>query len=355
MKPVKVAIIGCGTIANSAHGPSYAKNPNAKIAYCVDIIPERASALAAKFGDAETKAITDYHDLLQDPEVEVVSVCVPNYLHAPISIDCLNAGKHVLCEKPAAMNYAQVLEMKAAADKNERILNIGVVNRFNTAVNKVRDLILAGELGELYHIYCSFRAYRSIPGLGGQFTTKAKAGGGVLIDWGVHFIDLICYCIDSPAVKTVSGATFSKLGKDMEDYAYTSMWAGPPDYSGTYDVEEFVTGMIRTNGPTITLNGAWAQNINEGAMFIEFLGDKAGIKLQYGGKFTLYSTKNGMLTETVCDMTMADMFYDEIDAFIRSARDGKKIRSHVNEILVTAQIMDGLYQSAELGQEVEFA
>jgi len=354
MEPVKVAIIGCGTIANSAHGPSYAKNPLAKIAYCVDIIPERAKALAAKFGDADTVALTDYHDMLSDESVTVVSVCVPNALHAPISIDCLNAGKNVLCEKPAAMNYAEVLTMKEAADRNGRILNIGVVNRFNTAVNKVRDLIKAGELGELYQIYCSFRAHRSIPGLGGQFTTKAKAGGGVLIDWGVHFIDLILYCIDAPAVKTVSGVTHSRLGKNMKDYVYTSMWAGPPDYSGTYDVEEFVTGLVRTEGPTITLNGAWAQNINEPAMFIEFMGDKAGIKLQYGGKFTVYSTKDGMLTETVCDMAMADMFYDEINAFIHCAQTGEKIRSNVDEILRTALIMDGLYASAEKGQEVAF-
>jgi predicted dehydrogenase len=355
MKPVKIAIIGCGTIANSAHGPSYAKNPKAKIAYCVDIIPERAKALAEKYGDAETQVLTDYHDFLQDQSVELVSVCVPNYLHAPISIDCLNAGKHVLCEKPAAVNYAEVLRMKEAADKNQRILNIGVVNRFNTAVNKVRDLIQAGELGSLYHIYCSFRAHRSIPGLGGQFTTKAMAGGGVLIDWGVHFIDLICYCINAPAVQSVSGAAYSKLGTDMEDYVYTGMWAGPPDYSGTYDVEDFVTGFVRTAGPSITLNGAWAQNLNERAMFIEFLGDKAGIKLQYGGQFTLFSTKDDMLTETKCDMNMADMFYDEIDAFIECGRQGKKIRSNVDEVLVTAQIMDGLYQSAESGQEVVFS
>ncbi|MEA4889549.1 MAG: Gfo/Idh/MocA family oxidoreductase [Clostridiaceae bacterium] len=354
MKPVKVAIIGCGTIANSAHGPSYGKNPNAQIAYCVDIIPERASALAKKFGDEQTKAITDYHDMLKDPSVDVVSVCVPNYLHAPISIDCLNAGKHVLCEKPASVNYQLVLDMKAAADRNNRILNIGVVNRFNTAVNKVRDLINAGELGDVYHIYCSFRAHRSIPGLGGQFTTKAMAGGGVLIDWGVHFIDLICYCINTPVVKSVSGAAYSKLANKMTDYVYTDMWAGPPKYDGTYDVEEFITGMVRTAGPSITLNGAWAQNIDEGAMFIEFMGDKAGIKLQYGGGFTLYSTQNGMLTQTVYNMKMADMFYDEIDAFIHCAMAGEKIRSNVDQVLVTAQIMDALYQSAETNKEVSF-
>lgn len=354
MKHVNIAIIGCGTIANAAHAPSYQKNPKTRIAYCVDIIPERAKALAEKFGDSETKAITDYHDLLDDSSVEAVSVCVPNNLHAPISIDCLNAGKHVLCEKPAAPDYETVLEMKKAAEQSNKILNIGVVNRFNTAVNKVREMIMAGDLGEIYHIYCSFRAYRSIPGLGGPFTTKAESGGGVLIDWGVHYIDLICYCMNAPAVRTVSGATYSKLGRDMKNYVYTNMWAGPPDYNGTYDVEEFVTGFIRTDGPTLTLNGSWAQNINDKATFIEFLGDKAGIKLTYGGSFTLYSTHNGMLTQTDFDMTMADMFYDEIDAFIDSGQSGRKIRSYVDEVLVTAQIMDGLYLSAESGKEICF-
>jgi predicted dehydrogenase len=354
MKTTKIAIIGCGTIANAAHGPSYSKNPSADIAWCVDIIPERAQALAGKYGAPGAKAVTDYHEMLKDTSVEAVSVCVPNWLHAPIAIDCLNAGKHVLCEKPAAMNYKEALGMKAAADKAGRILNIGVVNRFNTAVNKIKDLISSGELGEVYHVYCSFRSHRSIPGLGGPFTTKALSGGGVLIDWGVHFLDLINYCIGSPAVRSVSGAAYGKLGSDMREYVYTDMWAGPPDYSGTYDVEEFVTGMIRTDGPTITLNGAWAQNIGEKGMFIEFLGDRAGVKLQYGGNFTLYGAKNGMLTETAMGFNNADMFYDEIDAFLQCAADGKKIRSNIDEVLVTARMMDGLYESAATGREIVY-
>jgi predicted dehydrogenase len=354
VKKMNVAIIGCGKIANAAHGPSYAKNPNAKIAWCADIIPERAQSLSDSFSGGMAKTCVDYREILEDPSVDVVSVCVPNYLHAPISIDCLNAGKHVLCEKPAAMNYNEALQMKAAADRAGRILNIGVVNRFNTAVNKIKDLISAGELGEVYHVYCSFRSFRSIPGLGGQFTTKAKSGGGVLIDWGVHFLDLINYCIGSPIVRSVSGATYSKLGKNMREYVYTDMWAGPPDNNGTFDVEEFITGMIRTAGPTITLNGAWAQNINENGMFIEFLGDKAGIKLQYGGNFMLYGTKNGMLTLTTPAFTEADMFYDEIDAFLKCAEENQKIRSNIDEVLVTARMMDGLYESAAAGKEVVY-
>jgi len=354
MKTMNVAVIGCGTIANLQHGPSYSKNPRAEITWCVDIIPERAQALASMYGTASTRAAADYREMLKDASVDAVSVCVPNHLHAQISIDCLRAGKHVLCEKPAAVSYAQALQMKAAADECGRILNIGVVNRFNTSVNHVRDMIRAGELGDVYHVYCSFRAHRSIPGLGGMFTTKALSGGGVLIDWGVHFLDLINYCVGSPALRSVTGAAYGKLGNDMKEYVFTDMWAGPPDYSGTYDVEDFITGMIRTAGPTITLNGAWAQNLDENAMFIEFLGDKAGVKLQYSGDFTVYGAKDGMLTQTTPSYNKADMFYDELDAFLTAAGENVKTRGSIDEVLITAKTMDALYESARTGKEVVF-
>ena len=350
MKKTKVAVIGCGTIAKSQHVPNYAKNPLSEIKYLVDIIPERAKELAEKYN--VPYAITDYREILDDDEVTCVSVCTPNNTHAPITIDCLNAGKNVLCEKPAALNYEQVLQMKEAADKNGKILNIGVVNRFNTAVNKIKEMIDNGELGKIYHIYCSFRAHRSIPGLGGQFTTKAISGGGVLIDWGVHFLDLIFYCIGSPRILTVSGGIHSELGKDMKNYAYINMWAGPPDYNGTYDVEDFVSGYIRAEGPSISLNGAWAQNIGESAMFIEFLGDKAGIKLQYGGDFKVYTAKNGVLYEISPSFQKADMFYEEIDSFLKSAATGVKTRANIDNVLTVSLVMDALYKSAELGREV---
>lgn len=350
MNKMKVAVIGCGTIAESQHIPAYDKNPLAEIKYLVDAVPERASKLAERYGVPRTAA--DFREILGDGEVEAVSICTPNYTHAPIAIECLNAGKNVLCEKPAAVSLDLAKQMQAAADRNGKILDIGVVNRFNTAVNKIKEMIEKGELGKIYHVYCSFRAHRSIPGLGGQFTTKARSGGGVLIDWGVHFLDLIFYSIGLPGLLTVSGAVHSELGRDMKKYAYTDMWAGPPDYSGTYDVEDFVSGLIRTEGPTISLNGAWAQNIGEAAMFVEFLGDKAGIKLEYGGGFKIYSAKDGVLYETLPSFSKADMFYDEIDSFLKSAAGNTKSRLNIDHVIITSEVMEALYQSAGQGREV---
>ena len=228
-----------------------------------------------------------------------------------------------------------------------------VVNRFNTAVGRIKELIDAGELGELYHVYGSFRAHRSIPGLGGAFTTKAIAGGGVLIDWGVHYLDLIMYCIGDPAPKTVSAAAYSKLGVDMKNYAYVGMWAeNTKDLNGTYDVDDFVTGFVRTAGPTITLNGAWAQNIAESECYVDFLGDKAGIRLQYGGNFKLYTAKNGALYTVEPSYPTADMFQNEINSFVRCVQTGEKLASHIDTVAVTAKLMQGIYDSAELGREV---
>lgn len=352
MKKVKVAVIGCGTIAKSAHIPAYMGNELAEIKYFCDIIPERAEAMVKQYGCG--KAVVDYHDILGDSEIEAVSVCTPNNMHAQISIDFLRAGKNVLSEKPSARTYEEALTMQKAQHETGKILNIGVVNRFNTAVNRIKDMIDKGELGEVYHVYGSFRSHRSIPGLGGQFTTKAISGGGVLIDWGVHFLDLIMYCCGDPLPRTVSGQAYSKLGKEMKGYTFLDMWAGPPDYSGKYDVEDFITGLIRTNGPSISINGAWAQNIGTDEMFIDFLGDKAGIRLQYGGDFKLYTAKDGALLEISPKFPTKNHFENEIDAFLKCVRSGEKLPSHIDTVIITAKIMQALYDSSESGKEISF-
>ena len=351
MGKLKVAIIGCGTIATSAHLPAYqAASDLADVAYFVDIIPERAERMRDAYGAG--KALADYHQILTDPDLDSVSVCTPNDTHAPITIDFLKAGKHVLCEKPASVSAKLAADMQKAAVQSGKMLNIGVVNRFNVAVNKIRDMIQAGDLGNVYHVVCSFRAWRSIPGLGGPFTTKKNAGGGVLIDWGVHFLDLIDFCIGQPEIKTVSAQTYSILGRDLRQYTFENMWAGPPKLDGTYDVEDFVTGLVRTEGPTISVNGAWAQNVGEDAMFIEFLGDKGGIRLQYGGSFVFYTTRNGMLSETKYRFGSENMFNVEIRDFLTRAVHGVKTRANIDHAIRTTQLMELMYQSAEQGREI---
>ena len=352
MDKIKVAIIGCGTIANSAHIPAYLKNENVEIKYFCDLIAEKAQACVEKYGCG--KAVVDYHDFLNDPELDAVSVCTHNDFHSIISIDFMKAGKHVLCEKPAARILSEALEMQKVAHETGKILNIGVCNRFNTYVNKIKDIIDSGELGEVYHVYASFRAHRSIPGLGGDFTTKASSGGGALIDWGVHYLDLVMYCCGDPAPLSVSGEAFSKLGVDMKNYVYTGMWAEETkNVNGTYDVDDSVTGIIRTSGPVITFNGAWAQNIGVSETYIDFLGTKAGIRLNYCGDFTIYGVKNGMLTEEKVKCRETNMYENEINDFIRLVGEGGgKNRQYIDNAVLPSKIMQAVYDSSDSHKEI---
>ena len=350
---VKVAVIGCGTIANSAHIPAYMASDIAEIKYFCDIIPERADAAVEKYGCG--KAIYDYHEILDDPELDAVSVCTHNDMHSVISIDFMRNGKDVLCEKPAARILSEALEMEKVSYETGRILSIGVCNRYANSVNHIRKLIADGELGEVYHVYASFRAHRSIPGLGGDFTTKACSGGGALIDWGVHYIDLILYCLGDPKVLTASGEAFCKLGKDMKNYVYESMWAEDTKNTetGTYDVDDSVVGLVRTDGAVVSFNGAWAQNIGERETFIDFMGDKGGVRLSYCGNFRFWTTKNGMLTETTPTYKANDMHRSEVLDFVECVAKGERNRNDIKYAVGTSKILQAIYDSSEAHAEIK--
>jgi predicted dehydrogenase len=163
------------------------------------------------------------------------------------------------------------------------------------------------------------------------------------------------YCLGDPLPKTVSGQAHKVLGVNMKDYVFEDMWAGPPKYDGIYDVEDFITGMVRTEGPTITLNGAWAQNIGAQGQYVDFIGSKAGIRLQYAENFTIYGVKDGKLVEEVPDFEPEPMFQKEIDSFLRCIQTGEKLPSHIDTVVITARIMQALYDSAEQGREIVLA
>jgi predicted dehydrogenase len=349
VEKTKLALIGCGKIANGAHLPALSAMPDVEILYTVDLIEERAEAARKQYGSRQ--ALTDYHAALNDRDVKAVFVLTPNFSHYTITMDALRAGKHVFCEKPITNNYALSREMADEAEKRNLILNIGVCNRYHKSVELIRDYVRQGRLGDLYHIYCSFRGFRSIPGLGGAFTSKEKSGGGVLIDWGIHFLDLILY-ITGVKVRTVSANAYNKLGRDIPAYVYKDMWAGPPILDGVCDVDDMVTGFIRTSGASISFNGAWAQNIDQGEMFIDFMGDKGGIRHIYGQGFTFYTVQDGVLQSVKPDYQIPNMYRREDERFIEAVRQGLKTRSHIGEVLESARLLDAIYDSAEKEAEI---
>ncbi len=346
-----LAVIGCGRISDAAHFPSFQEMDNVRVKYACDIIIEKAQAKKEKYPKIEN-VISDYKVALADPEVDAVYVLTPNYSHYTITMDALNAGKHVFCEKPITVSYELSKEMRDLAKEKGLILNIGVCNRYHKSVEMLEEMNRNGEFGNIYHVYCSFRSVRSIPGLGGAFTTKALSGGGALIDWGVHFIDLILYILGDAKIINVTGDTYCEMAKDMKAYKYKSMWAEDTSdkENGTNDVDDFVSGYVRTDKASISINGCWAQNLDKPEMFIDFLGDKKGARLTYGGKFEVF---DGETLETERpEYDIPKMYLREDEAFIKCLETGITDRNHIDNIMETMLVLDKLYESSDKKCEV---
>ena len=354
---VCIAVIGCGRIATNGHFPAFsALSDRVRVKYACDLIKEKAELKKKEYPALVEEVITDYHVALADPEVEAVYVLTPNYAHYVITMDALRAGKHVFCEKPITVNYKLSVEMAEEAKKRGKILNIGVCNRYNKSVEMLEEMNRKGKFGKIYHVYCSFRSYRCIPGLGGAFTTKAESGGGVLIDWGVHFLDLILYILGGAKLQTVTCDAYNEMAKDMKKYSYLGMWAEDTKdiEHGVNDVDDFISGYIRTDKASISFNGAWAQNIGEDEMFIDFLGDRSGARLTYGGHFTFYTTdENNTLQKIEYSYNIPNHIQCEDDAFLKAVRSGEHTKTYIDEILESAKLLDALYESAEKKRELK--
>ncbi len=350
---IKIAVIGCGRIAKIAHFPAFAQMDDVIVKYACDLSVEKAQALKDEYPNKIEQVISDYKIALSDEEVSAVYVTTPNYAHYTITMDALKAGKHVFCEKPITISYDLSLKMAEEADKQNKMLNIGVCNRYHKSVEMLRAYYEQGKFGNVYHVYCSFRAFRNIPGLGGAFTDKKQSGGGVLIDWGVHFFDLVLYILGGAKIKNLTCDTYSEMAKDMKAYKYNYMWAEDTAdiENGVNDVDDFITGYIRTDKASISFNGAWAQNIDKTEMYVDILGDKGGARLDYGGKFTF--TDGATLESEKLEYEIPDMYLKENQAFIESITTGVKNKGNVNEVLETAKLLDALYESANMKKEIK--
>ena len=348
-----VAVIGCGRISDMAHFPALSQMENVRIKYACDLLIEKAKEKQEKYPKIE-QVITDYKVALADGEVDAVFVLTPNYAHYTITMDALKAGKHVLCEKPITVNYELSVEMAKEAEKQGKMLDIGVCNRYQKSVEMLREWADEGKFGKIYHVYCSFRDFRCIPGLGGPFTTKSQSGGGVLIDWGIHFLDLILYVLGGAKIKSVTCDAYNEMAKDMKSYKYHGMWAEDTAdiENGTNDVDDFITGHIRTDKASISFNGAWAQNINKYELYIDFMGDKGGARLTYGGKFEFY---DGRTLQTINpEYDIPNMYLCEDEAFIKSIETGVKDKNNIEHILESMKLLDALYASADKKEEIKF-
>ena len=354
MEKIKIAVVGTGSISG-LHIRAYMKNPNVEVYALCDINEEVLKKAGETYGI--TRLYTDEAEMLKDlPEIDAVSVCTWNCAHASCSIMALNAGKHVLCEKPMAMNAAEGQAMLDAARKNNRKLMIGFVRRFGNDCDIMSDFIASGTLGDIYYAKACYLRRNGNPG--GWFGDKSRSGGGPLIDLGVHVIDLTRYLMGNPKPVSVFGATFDNIGSRpnlKEKLDYVSVGKTNEDIC---DVEDLATALIRyDNGAILSVEASFNLHIKNNVGKIELFGSKGGMKLD--PELEIYSEQNGYLTNITLNKPTAlsfdGLFEKEINYFVNSLINDVNLDSIAEDGVMIMKILDAIYESAKTKKEVQIA
>ncbi len=352
----KLGIIGAGGIGQvHAQGAADAGTP---VAVICDPDLDKARAAAEPW---KADVVGSTAELFEREEVTRVVVAVPNGLHMPLAIEALQAGRDVLLEKPMALNEAQCGQILEAHAATNAILQVGFVCRFAATSQIARRVIEQGTLGDVYAAKAIMLRRRGIPGLGRWFTTKADSGGGVLIDLGPHLTDLVLHLLGRPAVERVNAAVSSNFGKPPEAYKFTNMWAGPPDVSGVFDVEDGATVMMRcAGGLSITLEASWASHLPDGTIGdgITLLGTKGAMHFDIWGDHVLVGNEvGGEMAD--CKLPVPEgegwgtAFKREHECFTQACAQRDAIGPTGDEGKGIQRLLDAMYRSVDAGAEVD--
>ncbi len=357
-KGIKAGVIGAGI--GKFHIEGYQKHPKAQVVALADLNEAVLGAVGRSFGIQTL--YTDYKEMLADPEIDCVSVCVPNSLHAPVVIDCLQAGKHVLCEKPLARNAKEGAKMVQAAEDAGKKFMIQFNNRYRPEATLLKDYATGGELGDIYFARCGWIRRNGIPGWGGWFTQEELAGGGPLIDLAVHMLDLTMWLMGNPEPVCVLASTYSVFGPKMEALG---PW-GTPNKKGKFDVEDMAVAMIKfAGGQTIALEASWASRCKREWVYSTLMGTEAGASLERVFGFDgvddssidtlqLYTQEHGVPVnrDLVVEPDPAMGRHNAVMHFVDCLVDDVEMISPAGDGLRIMKILDAAYKSAETGKAV---
>jgi len=357
-RKVRVGIIGCGGIANGKHMPGLAKIDAVEMVAFCDLIKERAENAAQKYGTKDAKVYVDYQELLKDDTIEVVHVCTPNKSHADITVAALEAGKHVMCEKPMAKTAADARRMVEAAKRTGKKLTIGYQNRFRADSQYLYQACRRGDLGEIYFAKAHAIRRRAVP-TWGVFLNEEEQGGGPLIDIGTHALDLTLWMMDNYKPKTVLGTTYHKL-KDQRNTA--NAW-------GDWDPEKFTVEdsafgfIVMENGATIILESSWALNtLDVMEAKTTLCGTKAGADMRDGLRINGVEFGKMYTKKPSLDAGGVD-FYEgnsespgdkEARMWIEAIINDTEPLVKPEQALVVTEILEAIYESARTGKAVTF-
>lgn len=352
-KKLKVGIIGTGWIAES-HIQSYKRMPDVEVVALADLIPGKAEAFAKEWGVEGCRFYPDHLSMLDNEELDAVSVCTYNMQHAVCTIDALNHGVNVLLEKPMCVTTEEAVEIMRAEKKSGKILSIGFQPRFDPNMQQIKKLCEAGVLGEIYYIQTGGGRRRGIPN--STFIEKKTAGIGALGDIGCYSLDMVLNAIGYPKPLTVTGYTSDFFGKSLE-YSL-------PENANRFNVDDFAAAFIRLEGGIILdFRVAWAMHVDTPGDTIIF-GKKAALRIpstdcwngSVGGPMTIYHDIAGQRVETVLPIIEnkgMGLFDRKIRSFLDAIKNGGTAPVPSSQILYNQAIIDHIVKSAAIGKEVE--
>ncbi len=329
MSELRVGVIGLGV--GRRHATAFAGIPGVRVAAVADTNEERLAAVT----DAGVRHYTRFEDLCRDREVDIVSVCLPNDLHAKAATLAFRCGKHVMCEKPLAASVEDGRRIVAAARRSGRKFMMNLHQRFTPAATHIRSLVDRGEFGDVYYSFSSYlRQPGGIPeGIGGWFYRKARSGGGALIDNGVHLIDQQWYLMGCPRPVSVAGQTWAKFG--------------PTLVGNAFDVDDFAAGTVRfENGAMLVFENAWASLVAEATHLVRVLGTRMGATAQ---PFSVTRLEDRQCKTAVPENVAAESPFEH---FIRCIREDRDPIVTPEQGLTMLRILEALYRSAASGRTV---
>ena len=355
---LRIGIIGCGGIANGKHMPALKKQKDVQMVAFCDIIEERAVKAAKDYGTPDAKTYTDYKELLEDKTIDVVHVCTPNKEHSFITIDALEAGKHVMCEKPMAKTYAEAKAMLDAAKRTGKKLTIGYQNRHTPQALYVKQACDEGVLGDIYYANAIALRRRAVP-TWGVFLNEDEQGGGPLIDIGTHALDLTLWCMNNYRPKMVVGTKYRKLADQTQTANAWGDW-DPKEFT----VEDSAFGfVVMENGATIILQSSWALNILDASeAAFRLCGTKAGADTVDGARINgvkygrQYVEKPALNAGGVAfyDGTSASPSDLDMAQWINAIRTDSDPCVLPEQALCVTRILEAIYTSSETGKPVYF-
>jgi predicted dehydrogenase len=344
MSRMRVGVIGLGM--GRHHIAGYQAHPQAEVVAISDLDELRLQQIGDQYGVA-TRYLSG-EEMLEQEALDVVSIATPNKFHASLTIAALEAGCHVLCEKPMAMSAAEAREMLAAAEKAGKRLMINFSYRFSEQSQALKDRVDAGELGDVYFARTVWHRRRGLPRFGGWFGQKGLSGGGPLIDLGVHRLDLALWLMGYPKPVWVMGSTYNPIATALAEQEGVQ-----------YDVEDLAVALIRfENGATLEVEASWAANIKERELMeTRLLGTKGGLVQRnlnetYEFEAELYVERNGahydMMLHAPRKRSLSAMYH-----LIESIVNDTPHTASGEEGLLVMEILDAIYQSAGEGKPVQ--